>query len=164
MQIIFIFNIACVVTKIIAKILGVRLAHCAALRRLAMRGLIAKRIGSLRVAPRCFNHQPDFSHLLLLLLSISLLGSRLEVAVHKGRHVILVGNGGAASLSKAALINDILQESILLRANLLQDVWEHILHLLRLWLSDHVQEVLLHREHNCTNAKGRVKTSHFLEQ
>ena len=134
-----------------------------------MRGLCAKRESAFGVSRQEVSIiNLTNSHLLLLLLWTSL-GSWLEVAVDERRHVVFIISTSGASLASTTLfINDVLQESILLRANLLEDTWEHLLHRLRLRLSHHGQQVLAHREHNCTsqtacqNERSRwVKRNYF---
>ena len=80
-------------------------------------------------------------------------GSSLEVTVNKGRNVIVVVATFGGLLAETTFIDDVLQESVLLWANLLENVWQHILQLLGLWGSDHREEVLSHGERNCGSAE-----------
>ena len=63
--------------------------------------------------------QPDISHLLTLLYRSLCAG--VKDAVHKRRHVVFIG--GTSTGTNSAFVNQVLQESILLWADLFQDVW-----------------------------------------
>ena len=82
------------------------------------------------------------------------LSSRLEVAIDKGRHIVLIGvtTGGSAGLAETALVDDVLEEAVLLGSDLLEDIWEQLLHVLGLGLSNDGEEVLAHRVLNCDEA------------
>ena len=67
-----------------------------------------------------------------------------EVAIDKRRHVILVISAGRW-FALSTLVNDVLKEAVLLRADFFQDLWQHFMHLLGLRLADDAQDVLAHR-------------------
>ena len=140
-----------------------------AMRELATLGASAASIVTLRAINR--QHQPraktggdSISHLLLLLCYRSL-GSGLEVVDERG-HVVLVSVSSSAAFATetTALINQVLQEAVLLRADLLEDVWEHILHLLRFVRSHDREQVLAHRELHCTRKKARLAITAFAHE
>mmetsp|Transcript_37364 Transcript_37364/g.45545 ORF Transcript_37364/g.45545 Transcript_37364/m.45545 type:complete len:211 (-) Transcript_37364:20-652(-) len=117
-----------------------------------MRGLaVGRRLRVGPVAPKSIVNSQLTSHICYFSCSVSFvrslcsLGGAFEVAVNKRRHVVLVGVATGASAG-AGLIDQVLQETILLRADLLEDIWKHLLHLLRLGLTHDGQEVLAHRE------------------
>jgi len=122
-----------------------------------MRGLVARRL--LRPEPVALVstrwltvlHRP---HLLLSGLGVGShsLGGALKVAVNEGRHIVLVLTAGTSGLT--ALSDQVLQESILLGSDLLENVRKHILDLLGLGLTHHGEEVLANRELHYTGRNG----------
>ena len=92
------------------------------------------------------------SHICSLFCLARSLRGGVEVSIDERGHVVLVG---VATLAASVLFfNQVLQESILLRAHLLEDVGQHILHILRLGLAHHGEKVLADRKLHCTSEEG----------
>jgi hypothetical protein len=70
-------------------------------------------------------------------------GDLLEVrASHEVRDIIVIGSG----FWLGSTLEQALDLLVLLRANLLQDLRDHVLELLRLWVSGRTEELLSHGE------------------
>jgi len=76
----------------------------------------------------------------------------VEVAVNEGGHVVLVS---VSSLAGILFFNQVLQESILLWAHLLEDVGQHVLHILRLGLAHHGEQVFADGQLHCKKRLAR---------